>query len=111
MEEEKTLTEFDAFEHPMELELELRDGEEGGEGDNDGDNNSKEADDEDEDEDEEEDDGSGEYKFQFGAEMDPLAFTEEDAFGRQPYQQFEHLEHQYEALAAKKRKVQALPPR
>ncbi|XP_015168450.1 general transcription factor 3C polypeptide 3 isoform X3 [Solanum tuberosum] len=110
MEEEKTLAEFDAFEHPMELEL--RDGEEGGEGDNDGDNNNKEADDEDEEgEEEEEEDGSGEYKFQFGAEMDPLAFTEVDAFGRQPYQQFEHLEHQYEALAAKKRKAQALPPR
>ncbi|XP_055832295.1 uncharacterized protein LOC129901198 isoform X2 [Solanum dulcamara] len=113
MEEEKTLTEFDAFEHPMELEL--REGEEGGEADDEGDNNSKEADDEDEDEDEEDeeeedDDGSGEYKFQFNAEMDPLAFTEEDAFGRQPYQQFERLEHQYEALAAKKRKAQALEP-
>lgn len=107
MEEQKNLTEFDALEHPKELELP-----EGG--DDEGDNNSKEAvdegDDEDEEEDDEEDDGSGEYKFQFEAEMDPLAFTEEDAFGRQPYQQFERLEHEYEALAAKKREALALQP-
>ncbi|KAK2981899.1 hypothetical protein RJ640_021090 [Escallonia rubra] len=45
------------------------------------------------------------YTLRFGGEMDPLAFTEDDAFGVQPYQQFERLEHQYEALAAKKRKA------
>ncbi|KAM3323972.1 general transcription factor 3C polypeptide 3 isoform X1 [Capsicum chacoense] len=101
-----TRTEFDALEHPMELEE-----------DN---NNSKEVDnqneededgeDDEEEEDEEEEDGNGEYKFQFGAEMDPLSFAEEDAFGLQPYQQFERLQHQYEALAAKKRKAVALQP-
>ncbi|XP_059299491.1 uncharacterized protein LOC132052132 isoform X1 [Lycium ferocissimum] len=104
--EEETSAEFDALEHPMELERE-------NEGDNSkkADNQSEDEDEEDEEEEEEEDeDGSGEYKFQIGAEMDPLAFTEEDANGLQPYQQFERLEHQYEALAAKKRKALALQP-
>nr|XP_027127071.1 uncharacterized protein LOC113743291 [Coffea arabica] len=43
--------------------------------------------------------------------MDPLAFTKEDASGLQPYEQFQRLEHDYEALAAKKRKarLQAIP--
>ncbi|XP_009781369.1 uncharacterized protein LOC107832204 isoform X1 [Nicotiana tabacum] len=109
--EGETVTEtgpqFDAFEHPKELELQVEE-----EGDNTN-VNTKEADNEEEEEDEEEEeeeDGNGEYKFRFGAEMDPLAFTEDDASGLQPYQQFERLEHQYEALAAKKRKARALLP-
>ncbi|KAL3513257.1 hypothetical protein ACH5RR_025974 [Cinchona calisaya] len=83
---------FHADEHPMELQLHLEEEEEGGE-----------EDEEDED-DEEEDDDEDVYKFRFQAGMDPLAFTKEDASGLQPYEQFERLEHQYEALAAKKRK-------
>lgn len=106
----ETAPQFDAFEHPKELELQVEE-----EGDNTN-VNTKESDNEEEEEDEEEEeeeDGNGEYKFRFGAEMDPLAFTEDDASGLQPYQQFERLEHQYEALAAKKRKARALlpPPR
>ncbi|KAL6992752.1 hypothetical protein U1Q18_010867 [Sarracenia purpurea var. burkii] len=41
--------------------------------------------------------------------MVPLAFTEDDNFGLQPYQQFERLEHEYETLAEKKRKVLSSP--
>ncbi|KAL8471983.1 hypothetical protein ACS0TY_029281 [Phlomoides rotata] len=45
-----------------------------------------------------------EYEFQFEGEMDPLSFAEEeDASGLQPYERFEQIEHDYEALAAKKR--------
>lgn len=62
-------------------------------------NEAEEEDDEDEEEEEETN-----YKLRFEGEMDPLAFTEDDAFGVQPYQQFERLENEYEALAAKKRK-------
>ncbi|KAG5563221.1 hypothetical protein RHGRI_005844 [Rhododendron griersonianum] len=69
---------------------------------------------EDETEDEEED-GDGAYAFRFEGEMDPLAFPEDDTFGVQPYQQFERLEHEYGALAERKRKSLShhhlLPPR
>ncbi|CAN4098039.1 unnamed protein product [Withania somnifera] len=113
--EEKSSTEatarFDAFEHPMELELRQGEGDDNtkeADNQNEEDEDDEEEEDEDEEEEDEEEDGNGEYKFQFGAEMDPLSFTEEDAFGIQPYQQFERLEHQYEALAAKKRKALAL---
>lgn len=58
--------------------------------------------DDDDDEDEEED-----YQFCFEGDVDPLSFTQVDASGLQPYQQFERLQHQYEALAAKKRKARA----
>ncbi|KAK9283298.1 hypothetical protein L1049_011535 [Liquidambar formosana] len=51
----------------------------------------------------------GEYTFRFKSGMNPLDFTEGDAFGVQPYQQFERLE--YEALAEKKRKALANRPR
>ncbi|XP_052201303.1 uncharacterized protein LOC127807472 [Diospyros lotus] len=47
------------------------------------------------------------YTFRFDGNMDPLTFAEDDAFGVQPYQQFERLEHEYEALAEKKRKALA----
>ncbi|KAJ8557801.1 hypothetical protein K7X08_004567 [Anisodus acutangulus] len=108
--EEETMPEFDAFEHPMELELQEREEDEGDNNTKDADNQNEEEDEDEEEEEEDDDDGTGEYKFQFGAEMDPLAFTEEDANGLQPYQQFERLEHQYEALAAKKRKAITLQP-
>ncbi|KAM7471099.1 hypothetical protein LguiA_009282 [Lonicera macranthoides] len=57
-----------------------------------------------EEEEEEEEEEGGTYKFRFDGEMDPLDFAEDDAFGVQPYQQFERWEHEYEVLAAKKRK-------
>ena len=58
-------------------------------------------------EDVDEDGEGGAYKFRFDGEMDPLDFAEDDAFGVQPYQQFERWEHEYEVLAAKKRKALA----
>lgn len=54
-------------------------------------------------EEEEEDDDEDEFQLTFQGEMNPLDFVEDDAFGFQPYQQFERLE--YEALAHKKRKA------
>ncbi|KAL6981150.1 hypothetical protein U1Q18_022779 [Sarracenia purpurea var. burkii] len=56
-----------------------------------------------------EDEGDDSYTFRFEGEMDPLAFTEDDNFGLQPYQQFERLEHEYETLAEKKRKALSSP--
>ncbi|KAJ4964536.1 hypothetical protein NE237_016385 [Protea cynaroides] len=63
----------------------------------------EEEEEEDNDEEGEEDMEDGEYTLRFEGEMDPLDFTEDDAFGIQPYQQFERLE--YEALAERKRKA------
>ncbi|OVA19138.1 Tetratricopeptide repeat-containing domain [Macleaya cordata] len=57
----------------------------------------------------EEDIEDGEYTLRFDGEMNPLDFTEDDAFGVQPYQQFERLE--YEALAERKRKALSNRPR
>ncbi|KAM7474094.1 hypothetical protein LguiB_021337 [Lonicera macranthoides] len=68
--------------------------------------NAEESDAEEEEDDEDEDEG-GTYKFRFEGDMNPLDFIEDDAFGVQPYQRFERLEHEYEALAAKKRKALA----
>ncbi|XP_043690462.1 general transcription factor 3C polypeptide 3 isoform X2 [Telopea speciosissima] len=65
----------------------------------------EEEEEEDNDEEGEEDMEDGEYTLRFEGEMDPLDFTEDDANGYQPYQQFERLE--YEALAEKKRKALA----
>ncbi|KAM7469820.1 hypothetical protein LguiA_008003 [Lonicera macranthoides] len=67
--------------------------------------NAEESDAEEEEEDDE--DEGGTYKFRFEGDMNPLDFIEDDAFGVQPYQRFERLEHEYEALAAKKRKALA----
>jgi general transcription factor 3C polypeptide 3 (transcription factor C subunit 4) len=53
-----------------------------------------------------EDDEQNDYQLQFESGMDPMVFAEEDASGVAPFQQFEKLE--YEALAARKRKVLAL---
>ncbi|XP_059631065.1 uncharacterized protein LOC132273957 isoform X2 [Cornus florida] len=58
----------------------------------------------------EDEDGDGAYTFEFNGDMDPLAFTEDDACGVQPYEQFERMEHEYEALAEKKRKALAEHP-
>lgn len=69
-----------------------------------GEDEEADGDDDDDEEDEEEEDGET-YKLRFEGEMNPLAFVEDDAFGVQPYQQFERLENEYEALAAKKRKA------
>ncbi|XAR55675.1 hypothetical protein NMG60_11035825 [Bertholletia excelsa] len=60
------------------------------------------AEDDDDDDNDEENDA---YTFRFEGEMDPLTFAEDDALGVEPYQQFERLEHEYEALAEKKRKA------
>lgn len=68
--------------------------------------NAEESDAEEEEDDEDEDE-AGTYKFRFEGDMNPLDFIEDDAFGVQPYQRFERLEHEYEALAAKKRKALA----
>ena len=54
--------------------------------------------------DEEEEDTDETYALGFDGEMDPLALTEDDAFGVQAYECLEQLGHEYEALAAKKRK-------
>lgn len=64
-----------------------------------------EEDEEDEMELEDEEEEEEGYRLRFEGEMNPLDFTEDDAFGIQPYQQFERLE--YEALAQKKRKLLA----
>ena len=56
-----------------------------------------------EDEEEEEVEEDGVYSLRFDDGMNPLDFTENDASGLQPYEQFERLE--YEALAEKKRKA------
>ncbi|KAI8526489.1 hypothetical protein RHMOL_Rhmol12G0001200 [Rhododendron molle] len=77
-----------------------------GEGEGDEDDNDEFEDETDE---EEDGDGDGAYAFRFDGEMDPLAFTEDDTFGVQPYQQFERLEHAYEALAEKKRNSLSQP--
>ncbi|XP_010252329.1 PREDICTED: general transcription factor 3C polypeptide 3 isoform X2 [Nelumbo nucifera] len=86
---------------------------EGGKEDNDadegedGDIDDEEGEEEEEEEGEEEEDNleEGEYTLRFEGEMNPLDFVEDDAFGVQPYQQFERLE--YEALAERKRKALA----
>ncbi|CDP22006.1 unnamed protein product [Coffea canephora] len=104
-------SEFHADEHPMELESQL---EEEHEVDDEGEGTTAntmaniEGEEEDDDDEDEEEEG---YKFRFSDDMDPLAFTKEDASGLQPYEQFQRLEHHYEALAAKKRKarLQAIP--
>lgn len=62
-----------------------------------------EDDEEDEEEEEGEEEEEDEFQLTFQGEMNPLDFVEDDAFGFQPYQQFERLE--YEALAEKKRKA------
>ncbi|XP_011100078.1 general transcription factor 3C polypeptide 3 isoform X1 [Sesamum indicum] len=90
--------EFDAVEHPQELELEseLNLGE-GEKHEEDGDNSevSEEGD---------TDGEEAEYRFQFQGEMDPLSFAEEeDASGLLPYERFERIEQHYEVLASKKR--------
>lgn len=65
--------------------------------------------DEDESGDEEvnDEDAVGEYTLTSEDEMYPLAFTEDDVTIYQAYPQFELLENEYEALAAKKRKALA----
>lgn len=45
----------------------------------------------------------GEFAMRFEGDMNPFDFTENDAFGIQPYQRFELIE--YESLAEKKRKI------
>lgn len=55
----------------------------------------------DEEEEEEEDDMS--YKMRFEGEMDPLDFIENDASAVDKYHQFQRIENEYEALAARKR--------
>ncbi|PWA68583.1 tetratricopeptide repeat (TPR)-containing protein [Artemisia annua] len=57
----------------------------------------------DDDEEEEEEDAEGAYTFRFEEDVNPLALTEVDANGVQPYEHLERIE--YETLAAKKRKV------
>lgn len=54
---------------------------------------------------EEGDDNSedGEFVLRFEGDMNPFDFTEDDAFGVQPFQRFERLE--YERLAERKRKA------
>ncbi|XP_051148860.1 uncharacterized protein LOC127263720 [Andrographis paniculata] len=92
--------EFDAVEHPLELEhhseVNLGDGveqDEDGYGSDDSESKG-----------EGEGEGEAEYMFQFQGDMDPLSFAEEqDAPGLLPYQRFERLHNQYEVLAAKKR--------
>ncbi|KAL1831449.1 hypothetical protein ACET3Z_001100 [Daucus carota] len=54
-----------------------------------------------EEEEEEEDDMS--YKMRFEGEMDPLDFIENDASAVDKYHQFQRIENEYEALAARKR--------
>lgn len=103
---------FHADEHPLELQLplDLEEEEEDEEEKNDGSDipteTNTEGDEGEEEEEEDEDEEEG-YSFRFEGDMDPLAFTKVDASGLQPYQQFERLQHQYEALAAKKRKARA----
>nr|XP_027086549.1 general transcription factor 3C polypeptide 3-like [Coffea arabica] len=104
-------SEFHADEHPMELESQLE--EEEREVDDEGKGTTTanttaniEGEEEDDDDEDEEEEG---YKFRFSDDMDPLAFTKEDASGLQPYEQFQRLEHHYEALAAKKRKARLQP--
>lgn len=58
---------------------------------------------EEDEEEEEEVEEDGVYSLRFDDGMNPLDFTENDASGLQPYEQFERLE--YEALAEKKRKA------
>nr|GEZ78805.1 general transcription factor 3C polypeptide 3-like isoform X1 [Tanacetum cinerariifolium] len=58
--------------------------------------------DDDDEEEEEEEDAEGAYTFRFEEDVNPLALTEVDANGVQPYEHLERIE--YEALAAKKRK-------
>lgn len=71
------------------------------------DDSEAEEEEEEDEEDVDEDGEGGAYKFRFDGEMDPLDYSEDDAFGVQPYQQFERWEHEYEVLAAKKRKALA----
>ena len=61
----------------------------------------------DEEEEEEEDDMS--YKMRFEGEMDPLDFIENDASAVDKYHQFQRIENEYEALAARKRKSLSTP--
>ncbi|KAG8377210.1 hypothetical protein BUALT_Bualt08G0004500 [Buddleja alternifolia] len=80
---------FDAVEHPLELEQNNNLGEEDDEED---DNNSDVSGEEGE---------EAEYEFQFQKEMDPLSFAEEeDAYGLQPYERFEWIQHHYEVVLA-----------
>ncbi|XP_017229536.1 uncharacterized protein LOC108204549 isoform X1 [Daucus carota subsp. sativus] len=57
----------------------------------------------DEEEEEEEDDMS--YKMRFEGEMDPLDFIENDASAVDKYHQFQRIENEYEALAARKQRI------
>ncbi|KAG5520301.1 hypothetical protein RHGRI_033015 [Rhododendron griersonianum] len=98
--------ERDSDDSRMELIDAVQDDQEQKEGEGDEDGNDEFEDETDE---EEDGDGDGAYAFRFDGEMDPLAFTEDDTFGVQPYQQFERLEHAYEALAEKKRKSLSQP--
>ncbi|KAL4583203.1 hypothetical protein LXL04_007770 [Taraxacum kok-saghyz] len=73
----------------------------------------EEEDDDGDDDEEEEEDAEEPFTLRFEGETNPLALTEVDAFGAQPYEQLERLENEYEALAAKKRKAnnhQGMPP-
>ncbi|KVI06706.1 hypothetical protein Ccrd_014940 [Cynara cardunculus var. scolymus] len=54
--------------------------------------------------DEEDEDAEETYSLRFKGETNPLALTEDDAFGVQAYECLEQPGHEYEALAAKKRK-------
>lgn len=74
----------------------------GGEGE-DGEDDAAEEEVDGEDDLEEEDDEEQGYRFRFSGDMDPLSFTKQDSSGLQLYEQFERLEHQYQALAAEKR--------
>ncbi|XP_058224439.1 uncharacterized protein LOC131333749 isoform X4 [Rhododendron vialii] len=96
----------DSDDSRMELIDAVQDDQERKEGEGDEDVNDEFEDETDE---EEDGDGDGVYAFRFDGEMDPLAFTEDDTFGVQPYQQFERLEHAYEALAERKRKSLSQP--
>ncbi|KAI8569545.1 hypothetical protein RHMOL_Rhmol02G0286800 [Rhododendron molle] len=91
----------------------VQDDQEQKEGDED--DNAEYEDETDDEEEEEEEDGDGACAFRFEGEMDPLAFPDDDTLGVQHYQQFERLEHEYGALAERKRKSLShhhlLPPR
>ncbi|XP_074333804.1 uncharacterized protein LOC141671450 isoform X1 [Apium graveolens] len=64
-------------------------------------------DDGDEEEEEEEEEEDSNYKMRFDGEIDPLDFIENDAVEK--YHQFQRIENEYEALAAKKRKSLSAP--
>lgn len=68
------------------------------------------ADDDGDEEEEEEEEEDTNYKMRFDGEMDPLDFIENDAVDAvEKYHQFQRIENEYEALAAKKRKSLSAP--